>query len=186
MVRRNGKVALRRSKAKTMAKGTCATEERHAKCHPRLLPKPMARDAVSGTPVAVANTFELAHLIALHHTDQVQPEQIFPKRDVTWHLDDRERQLAEDDLELLRFTIIARNARFLGWTRVCRSPFTDDDLFPDRARCIVSDQQAWLAWNNPHGLRRIEHAYVDNWQRERRRLQVHQAHVEPQANMPET
>eukprot|EP00971_Amphidinium_carterae_P086109 1703604-Amphidinium_carterae.1 len=134
--------------------------------------------------VTLTNPNELARLCRLHCIDLSRiPVDYYPRRDVTWDLATEERYVAEDDLELCRFMLIAYYPRMLQWKRVCRSPLTEDDLIPDRAQCVIEGYQTWLAWNNPQQAQRIERRYVEDWQRERLRRLLQEAQGVPRDDL---
>eukprot|EP00971_Amphidinium_carterae_P084110 1664833-Amphidinium_carterae.1 len=106
-------------------------------------------DAEGDGQTTLLNPSELAQLVRLRVIDVSQTTALrYPRLDVTWHLSLEQRWEADNDLDLLRFCLIANKSSLLQWRRVDRSPLTVDDLVPCPARCEL-ERQAFLAWNNP-------------------------------------
>eukprot|EP00971_Amphidinium_carterae_P352218 6492492-Amphidinium_carterae.1 len=127
--------------------------------------------------VVLVNPNELAQLCRLHLLDLERrpPRSMYMRRDVTWHLPSKERWHEDNNIDQLRFNLIAYKPHLLTWQRVCRSPLTQDDLHPQQAQCIVQGHQTLLAWGNPHRVQVIEREFVADWQRERLRRLMQRA-----------
>eukprot|EP00971_Amphidinium_carterae_P214261 4252062-Amphidinium_carterae.2 len=124
------------------------------------------RDAV------LANPKELARLLDLYYGDPRPVAPRFAPRDTSSHMSRHEQYKRDEDLDFLRFCLIAYKPGLLGWHQNARSPLTEDDWYHTPSPELDATSPTWHVWNNPQQLLRMERGYVQQWMLDRQlRLQ---------------